>query len=133
MKKGFRDIVGVDISQSMLNIAESKGCYNSIKKADLLKPLPFSDNHFDVLVTSGVTTYLDPSALELWLKITKPGGILCIVHKAAIWPKWQDQQDKLVTTKAWEKVWMSEEPIPYLPSLSVPGTDRAKIYIYRKL
>ena len=53
----------------------------------------------------------DPSALELWLKITKPGGILCIVHKAAIWPKWQDQQDKLVTTKAWEKVWMSEEPV----------------------
>ena len=58
MKKGFRDIVGVDISQSMLNIAESKGCYNSIKKADLLKPLPFNDNHFDVLVTAGVTTYL---------------------------------------------------------------------------
>ena len=58
MKKGFRDIVGVDISQSMLNIAESKGCYSSIKKADLLKPLPFNDNHFDVLVTSGVTTYL---------------------------------------------------------------------------
>ena len=109
-------------------------------------------------------------ALELWLKITKPGGILCIVHKAAIWPKWQDQQDKLVASKAWEKVWISEEPvsfrtltffrtsnthidfiesiikqslifkyqhsilqIPYLPSLSVPGTDRAKIYIYRKL
>ena len=58
MKKGFRDIVGVDISQSMLNIAESKGCYNSIKKADLLKPLPFNDSQFDVLVTAGVTTYL---------------------------------------------------------------------------
>jgi len=133
MKKGFRDIVGVDISQSMLNIAESKGCYNSIKKADLLKPMPFDANHFDVLVTAGVTTYLEPSALEFWLKIMKPGGILCIVHKAAVWPKWQDQQDKFVASKVWEKVWINEEPVPYLPSLNVPGTDRAKIYIYRKL
>jgi len=95
--------------------------------------LPFNDNYFDVLVTSGVTTYLDPSALNIWLKIMKPGGVLCIVHKAAVWPKWQDQQDKLVDSKAWEKVWINEEPIPYLPSLNVPGTNRAKIYIYRKL
>ena len=58
MKKGFRDICGADISQSMIDIAENKGCYNQLTKADLLKPLPFDDNHFDLLVTAGVTTYL---------------------------------------------------------------------------
>ena len=41
----------------------------------------------------------------------KPGGILCIVHKAAVWPKWQDQQDKLVASKVWEEVWSNEEPV----------------------
>ena len=41
----------------------------------------------------------------------KPGGIICIVHKSAVWPKWQDQQDKLVASKAWEKVWINEEPV----------------------
>ena len=58
LKRGFRDICGTDISQSMINIAETKGCYNQLKKADLLKPLPFADNQFDLLVTAGVTTYL---------------------------------------------------------------------------
>ena len=46
-----------------------------------------------------------------WLKIMKQGGLLCIVHKAAVWPKWQAEQDKLVATKVWEKVWINEEPV----------------------
>lgn len=133
MKRGFKDISGADISQSMIDLALDKKCYNIIKKADLLKPLPFEDNHFDLLVTAGVTTYLEPNALEIWMRIMKPGGILCIVHKTAVWPKWQDQQDKLVANKVWEKVWVNEDPVPYLPSLNVTGSDRAKIYIYRKL
>ena len=58
MKRGFKDISGADISQSMIDLALDKKCYNIIKKADLLKPLPFEDNHFDLLVTAGVTTYL---------------------------------------------------------------------------
>merc|ERR1712038_325609 len=86
MKRGFRDICGADISQSMINIAQTKGCYTQIKKADLLKPLPFDNNQFDVLVTAGVTTYLEPAALQHWLKIMRPGGLLAIVHKAAVWP-----------------------------------------------
>jgi len=132
-KKGFLNVTGVDISQSMLKIAESKGCYTVTKKADLLKPLPFENNHFDLLVSSAVTTYLDPVALEIWLKIMKPGGILCIVHKASVWPKWEGEQDRLAKNKLWEKVWINEDPVPYLPSLTVTGTNRAKIYIYRKL
>jgi len=133
MKRGFRDICGADISQAMLNIAQTKGCYNQLKKADLLKPLPFDNNQFDLLVTAGVTTYLEPAAIEHWLRIMKPGGVLCIVHKSGVWPKWQAEHDKLVSTKVWEKVWINEEPVPYLPSLNVTGSDRAKIYIYKKL
>ena len=55
--------------------------------------------------------FLEPNALEIWMRIMKPGGILCIVHKTAVWPKWQDQQDKLVANKVWEKVWVNEDPV----------------------
>ena len=57
-KRGFRNINGVDISQSMINIAQSKGVYDVIKKADLMKALPFDNKSFDLLVTAAVTTYL---------------------------------------------------------------------------
>ena len=57
-KKGFRNIIGADISQSMINIAESKGCYKFIKKTDILQPLPFEENKFDLLTAVGLTTYL---------------------------------------------------------------------------
>ena len=67
----------------------------------------FISTNFDYYFSSK----LDPAALELWLKIMKPGGVICIVHKSAVWPKWQDQQDKLVASKAWEKVWINEEPV----------------------
>ena len=42
----------------MINIAQSKGVYDVIKKADLMKPLPFDNKSFDLLVTAAVTTYL---------------------------------------------------------------------------
>ena len=42
----------------MINIAQSKGVYDVIKKADLMKALPFDNKTFDLLVTAAVTTYL---------------------------------------------------------------------------
>ena len=42
----------------MINIAQSKGVYDVIKKADLMKALPFDNKSFDLLVTAAVTTYL---------------------------------------------------------------------------
>ena len=45
----------------MINIAQSKGVYDVIKKADLMKALPFDNKSFDLLVTAAVTTYLGRS------------------------------------------------------------------------
>lgn len=39
--------------------------------------------------------------------------------------------------KLWQEIWISDEPIPYLPSLKEKGekfcTEMAKIYLYRKI
>ena len=72
-KRGFRNINGVDISQSMINIAQSKGVYDVIKKADLMKALPFDNKSFDLLVTAAVTTYLGN-----WMKYIIISHILLI-------------------------------------------------------
>ena len=54
---------------------------------------------------------LEPSALDNWITLVKKGGVLCIVHKSAVWPKWEAKQEKLVADKVWEKVWINKDPV----------------------
>jgi len=136
-KRGLTNLTGADISDGMMEFAEKRGIYKALKKADLMKKLPFDDSSFDCAVTSAVTTYLDSSALKFWLPIVKSGGLFCIVHKASVWPKWEGEHDRLEETKAWKLIWRTDESVPYLPSLGETlgdeGTTKAKIYIYKKL
>ena len=76
---------------------------------------------------------LDSSALNHWLPIVKKGGLLCIAHKASVWPKWVEEQERLESCQAWKMIWYTKEPVPYLPSLEGEGADKARIYIYQKL
>ena len=57
-KKGLTNLTGADISDGMMEFAEKRGIYKALKKADLMKKLPFDDSSFDCAVTSAVTTYL---------------------------------------------------------------------------
>lgn len=132
-KKGFTNLCGADISEGMIGIAQEKGIYSTIKKANLLKELPFEKESFDVAISSAVTTYLDSSALMHWIPILKKGGILCVVHKASVWPKWVEEQERLEKAGTWKLVFSSKDPVPYLPSLECKGTNKARIYIYEKL
>ena len=74
----------------------------------------------------------DNSALKKWLPVVKKGGYFCFVHKALVWPKWTEEQERLETSGVWKNVWTSK-PLPYLPSLDGSGSDKAKIYIFQKL
>jgi len=130
--KGFSNLAGVDISQGMLDIAKDRGIYGSLQKADLSEDLPLEDESFDCAVSSAVSTYLDNTALRKWIPAVKKGGHLCIVHKASVWSKWTDEQDRLEKSGVLKSVWTSK-PLPYLPSLDGTGTDKAKIFIYQKL
>lgn len=62
-KKGLKNLVGLDISPKSLQVAQTRGCYKSLQKADLLEDLPLEDNHFDVLLCIGTTSYLSKSIL----------------------------------------------------------------------
>ena len=67
-KNGYSNIVGVDFSQSMLDLIP-KGIYKKIEKIDLNKALKFKTNMYDVIMCVGTFTYghVKPEALELSL------------------------------------------------------------------
>lgn len=76
---GFTNITAMDISQESLDIAEEKGVYKKVIRVDPEdRKLPFEDNTFDALVSSGsvVPNHISPTAFYEWVRIVKSGGII---------------------------------------------------------
>ena len=69
-KRGLSNLTGADISDGMMEFAEKRGIYKALKKADLMKKLPFDDSSFDCAVTSAVTTYLGKYFFNISKKLT---------------------------------------------------------------
>ena len=77
---GFKNIIGLDISEGMLQIAADKGCYQSLEEHTLGDPDNFPahlKNKFDFVVCSGLinNNHLDYKLFEEMTFAMKKGGI----------------------------------------------------------
>lgn len=93
LNNNYKEFVGVDISQKLIDIAKQK--YSSektkfIKINPLFNRLPFDDNYFDVIFSIAVFHHLPGEeyrlkvAKELY-RVLKPGGKLAV----SVWNLWQ--------------------------------------------
>ena len=76
--------------------------------------------------------FLEPSVLNDWLGLLKPGGIACFTHKSQVWLKWESAQQDMVKSMKWEKLWQSND-LFYLPSCE--GEDistRVRVFLFKK-
>lgn len=84
--KGF-EVVGIDISEAMLTVANKKNNFSNVKfeLADATK-LPFDDNSFDVASVSfalhDMPLTIREKALKEMVRVTKTDGIMVIVDYA---------------------------------------------------
>jgi len=79
--QGFPNLVGIDLSTGMMELARKKeGLYSELKVADLTKPVPFEDNQFDAVVSCGVFTagHVGKEAIRELVRVVRSGGVLCI-------------------------------------------------------
>mmetsp|Transcript_20125 Transcript_20125/g.47107 ORF Transcript_20125/g.47107 Transcript_20125/m.47107 type:complete len:224 (-) Transcript_20125:107-778(-) len=114
---GFGNIVGIDLSPKMAEIAKTHGCYSSVEIVDLSQNLPFADGSFDIVTCVGVLSYLEPECgvLSEFCRIVKPGGLICYTNRSDKLEKWQSSQEALESASKWKKVRISEA-LPYLPN-----------------
>ena len=79
---GMTDIVGVDISQAMVNRARDIPAYGHLAgDIDLNQPLPGDlAGPFDITMAAGVFTqgHVPPAGLDHLAQVTRPGGLLII-------------------------------------------------------
>ena len=104
----FKNLIGVDFSQEMLNIAKQKNVYQSLNLVDLTKKLDYEDNLFDAVICAGTFTcgHVGPEALREMVRIIKQGGYICFTVRKQEWeasPYMQIIND-LEDSQAWQKL-----------------------------
>lgn len=86
------ETVGCDGSAEMLRLAREQHPHIRFDQADILQPLPYADDSFDVILCNQVLMDVDPIAPLLGEvhRILKPGGtfLLSIVHPAFFDAHW---------------------------------------------
>ena len=107
-KNNFNHIEGVDFSQEMLDVANQKNIYQSLKLVDLTKELDYEDNWFDAIICAGTFTcgHVGPEALKEMVRITKEGGYICFTVRKQEWeasPYMQIIND-IELSESWHKI-----------------------------
>ncbi|XP_072335939.1 methyltransferase-like protein 27 isoform X2 [Scyliorhinus torazame] len=110
-KLGFKNFHGIDGSERMLKIAESKGLYQSLTRWILTsdEPLPIEPGSYDLVIVVGglAQQHLPWDILPEMLRVTKPGGFICFTLRAEETDhrrKLLASIQELVNTGLWEKV-----------------------------
>jgi predicted TPR repeat methyltransferase len=83
---GYRDLTAVDVSASMLRVAERKCVYGALHLADIDRSLPWEQARFDAVVGVGVYTAGHASARSLGelARVVRPAGYVCISLRADV-------------------------------------------------
>lgn len=84
---GYPHVEALDISEGMLAVAKSKGCYKAFHVFALGGSLPFLDDQFAGVLSAGVFTtgHVGPEGLDELVRICAPGGVIVLTVKGTLW------------------------------------------------
>ena len=106
-KYGFSNFYGADLSQKLLDLVP-KGLYQTLDKVDLNKHINKNDNSYDAVMCVGTFTFghVKPPALDEFIRITKPSGLICFTINEGIHEEYgfDKKIDILKDSNKWEEV-----------------------------
>lgn len=73
---GYENLVGIDMSNEMLEVANGKNLYSDLQQMRLGDPLDFPDDHFAATSVTGAFTpgHAGPESLPELIRVTRPGA-----------------------------------------------------------
>lgn len=83
---GYPEIDGLDMSPEMLELAASRGTYRGVKQGVLGEKLPWADDTFAAIFSTGVFTegHAPASAMFELVRITRPGGHIILTVRDVV-------------------------------------------------
>ena len=129
---GYRDLVGIDVSAKMLELAREKGVYGDLRQMELGGRLDFPSDAFAAIVSTGVFAagHAPPESFEDLIRVTKPGGHAIFSVRTDVYLEggFKEKQEALEREGRWQLVEVTE-PFSHLrfedPELKV------QVFVYR--
>jgi predicted TPR repeat methyltransferase len=105
---GYRDLVGIDISQNMLEFARTKGIYKELRQMELGGHLDLPTDTFSAVVSTGVFAagHAPPESFEELIRTTRPGGHVIFSVRTDVYVDggFKDKQEALEKEGRWQLV-----------------------------
>src|SRR5215218_1354823 len=131
---GYEDIVGIDISERMLEKAREKDAYRGLHRMVLGEPLSFDAASFSAAVCVGVftTNHAPPEALDEVVRVVEPVGWVIFSVRDDVYRNegFEEKQASLKKEGRWRRVAMSEAFHPY-PAGNTSNMRRLFVYKIR--
>ena len=128
---GYEDLVGIDISERMLEKAGEKDAYHSLHRMVLGETLGFEDDYFSAAVSVGVftTNHASPEAFDELVRVVEPDGWVIFSVRDDVYLKegFEEKQASLEKEGRWQRVTMSEAFQPF-PSGNTSHMTRLFVY-----
>ena len=129
---GYRDLVGIDVSAKMLELAREKGVYRDLRQMELGGRLDFPSDAFAAIVSTGVFAagHAPPESFDDLIRVTKPGGHVIFSVRTDVYLDggFKEKQEALEREGRWQLVEVTE-PFSHLrfedPELKV------QVFVYR--
>jgi SAM-dependent methyltransferase len=129
---GYKNIVGIDLSEEMLERASALGVYNQLEKMTLGESLDFPSNHFAAVISTGVFTegHAPSTSFDELIRVTKPNGYLVFNVRDDIYEErgFREKQESLEKQGLWHFVEISDRFRPF--TIKEPNVI-ARIFAYR--
>jgi len=109
---GYRDLIGIDVSQDMLELARRKGVYRELCQMELGGRLNFPTDAFTAVVATGVFAagHAPPESFEDLIRVTEPGGYVIFSVRTDVYEDggFKEKQEALEREEQWQLLEMSD-------------------------
>ena len=105
---GYREMVDLDLSQGMLDVASRKGLYKEVRQMVLGEHLDFPDDSFAAVVAAAVfnVNHAPPESFDELIRTTRANGYIIFTVRADLYVHngFKDKQDALESEGKWKLV-----------------------------
>lgn len=128
---GYDNLVAMDLSRGMLDVAATKGIYRELRQMVLGEHLDFPDNAFAATVACGVLSlgHAPPSSFDELIRVTSPEGHIIFSVRADVYLNggFKEKQEALEQAGKWRAVTITD-PFYSLP-LGEPEVQH-RVFVY---
>jgi SAM-dependent methyltransferase len=129
---GYEDIVGIDVSPKMLELARRKGAYRELREMELGGRLDLPSDAFSAIVSTGVFTagHAPPESFDELIRVTKPGGHVIFSVRTDVYEErgFKEKQEALEREQKWRLAEVSE---PFSPLRYEDPELKAQVFAYQ--